>query len=131
MPHVTEEIYQQLYGSSPAPANGAATAFRSIHTSAWPQADPALIDEQAERAGAALLAITGGARRFKSARKLGLGAELAGLTIVVENADVRQALEQSRADIRSVTRARELTFVAHGDERFEEIEPGLWIWIDA
>jgi valyl-tRNA synthetase len=131
LPHVTEEIYQQLYGSSSASANGAATAFRSIHTSAWPQANPALIDEQAERAGAALLAITGGARRFKSARKLGLGAELAGLAMVVENKDVRLALELSRADIRSVTRARAITFAAQPDERFEQLEPGLWILIDA
>src|SRR4029079_11026804 len=95
------------------------------------RANPAEIDEQAERAGAALLAITGGARRFKSARQLGLGAELAGLAIVVEHADLRQALEQSRADIRSVTRAREITLAAQQDEHFEEIEPGLWMKIDA
>ena len=131
LPHVTEEIYQQLYGSSSASTNGAAATFHSIHTSAWPQANPALIDEQAERAGAALLAITSGARRFKSVRKLGLGAELAGLTMAVENEDIRQALEQSRADIRSVTRAREITFAAQPDERFEELEPGMWLLIDA
>jgi valyl-tRNA synthetase len=130
LPHVTEEIYQQLYGSASMPDEGATAAFRSIHTSAWPQADPALIDEQAERAGAALLAITGGARRFKSARKLGLGAELAGLAIVVENADLRLALDQSRADIRSVSRARAITFAAQPDERCEELEPGLWMSID-
>jgi valyl-tRNA synthetase len=141
LPHVTEEIYQQLYSSTSAsadmtvPANdmaatSAATGFFSIHTSAWPQATPALIDESAEQVGAALLAITGGARRFKSARKLGLGAELAGLAIVVENEDIRQALEQSRPDIRSVTRAREITFAAQPDERFEQLEPGLWILID-
>jgi valyl-tRNA synthetase len=142
LPHVTEEVYQQLYGdvttktepetqrTGEPPEADTIAAFRSIHTSAWPQADPALIDEQAERAGAALLAITGGARRFKSAHKLGLGAELAGLTIAVENADVRQALEQSRADLRSVTRAREITFAAQPDARCEEIEPGLWVRIE-
>jgi valyl-tRNA synthetase len=129
LPHVTEEIYQQLNIS--AVGLGEAAAFHSIHTSAWPQADPALLDEPAEQLGAALLAITGGVRRFKSARKLGLGAELAGLAIVVENHDLQQALEQSRADIRSVTRAREITFVTQPDERFEEIEPGLQIAIDA
>jgi valyl-tRNA synthetase len=122
LPHVTEEIYQQLYG-------GAAAGFHSIHTSAWPQANPALLDEQAEQAGAALLAITSGARRFKSARKLGLGAELAGLVLAVANEDVRQALEQSQADLRSVTRARAITFVAQPDERFEELESGLWALI--
>jgi hypothetical protein len=49
----------------------------------------------------------------------------------VENEDVRQALEQSRADIRSVTRAREITFAAQPNERFEQLEPGLWMLIDA
>ncbi|MEO7912167.1 MAG: valine--tRNA ligase [Roseiflexaceae bacterium] len=131
LPHITEEIYQQLYCELSAVDTRAATGFRSIHISAWPQADPALLDEPAEQIGAALLAITSSARRFKSARKLGLGAELAGLAIVVQNEGMRQALDQSRADIRSVTRAREITFAAQPDERFEELEPGLWIVIDA
>jgi valyl-tRNA synthetase len=128
LPHITEEIYQQMYSHASSAANGA--AFQSIHTSAWPQANPALIDEQAERAGAVLLAITSGARRFKSAHKLGLGAELAGLAIAMENEETRQMLEQSRADLRSVTRAREITFVAQPGDRFEELEPGLWMMID-
>jgi valyl-tRNA synthetase len=131
LPHVTEEIYQQLFSGTTKPDESTAAAFRSIHTSAWPQADPALIDEQAERAGAALLAITSGARRFKSGRKLGLGAELAGLTIVAESEELRQTLEQSRADIRSVTRAREIAFATQPDARFEQLEPGLWLLIDA
>ncbi|MEP7187948.1 MAG: class I tRNA ligase family protein, partial [Roseiflexaceae bacterium] len=128
LPHITEEIYQQLYGSAIEP-DEAAAAFHSIHTSAWPQANPALLDEPAEQVGAALLAITGGVRRFKSARKLGLGAALTSLAIAVENEGVRHALDQSSADIRSVTRAREITFAAQPDEQFEEIEPGLWIVI--
>jgi valyl-tRNA synthetase len=131
LPHVTEEIYQQLYKASSAPADSAAAAFRSIHTSDWPVANPNLLDEEAEAAGAALLAITSGARRFKSARKLGLGANLASLAIVVENQAVRQALEQSHADIRSVTRAQEITFATQPDERFEQLEAGLWLLIDA
>ncbi|KPV47146.1 hypothetical protein SE17_42700, partial [Kouleothrix aurantiaca] len=73
MPHITEEIYQQLF----APASGA----RSIHTSAWPATSAALRDPEAERVGAALLAITAAARRFKSAQQLGLGAPLAPLSI--------------------------------------------------
>jgi hypothetical protein len=49
----------------------------------------------------------------------------------VENQEVRRALEQSCADIRSVSRVREITFAAQADERFEQLEPGLWILIDA
>src|SRR6266545_1050298 len=101
MPHVTEEIYQQLYG-------GSATSGRdSIHLSAWPLADEALIDVDAERAGEALLALTASVRRWKSARKIGLGAELAQLTIATADDGLRAALEGAAADLRSVTRARE------------------------
>jgi valyl-tRNA synthetase len=128
LPHVTEEIYQQLYSGSPGTAGGM-DGFASIHASGWPLAEPELIDEQAERAGAALLAITSAARRFKSGRKLGLGAELARISIAA--GALRTALEQSRADIRSVTRARDLTFGEAPDERFEQLEPELWILLDA
>jgi valyl-tRNA synthetase len=130
LPHITEEIFQQLYGGQVS-VDAASGGFSSIHTSPWPRADEALVDEQAERAGAALLAITGAARRFKSGRKLGLGAELAQITIAAGDDTLRADLEQSHADIRSVTRAREIAFVEASDARFEELEPGLWVRIEA
>jgi valyl-tRNA synthetase len=129
LPHITEEIFQQLYGSQ-ADA-GASAGFNSIHSSPWPRTEETLVDERAERAGAALLAITSAARRFKSGRKLGLGAELAHIALAAGDDTLRADLEQSRADIRSVTRAREIAFVDAPDERFEELEPGLWMWIEA
>jgi valyl-tRNA synthetase len=122
MPHITEEIYQQLFAAH----EGA----RSIHLAAWPRADQALIDEAAERAGAALLAISASARRWKSARKIGLGAELAGLTIAAEDAQSRAAIAEMAADIRSVTRARAIMFAEHTGEGFEEVAPGLWMRIE-
>jgi valyl-tRNA synthetase len=127
LPHVAEEIHALLYGdSSVVPAlPGAAPA--SIHIAAWPQADEALLDAAAERAGEALLAITTEVRRFKSARKLGLAAELARMTIALADADLRAALEQSQADLRSVTRARAILFAAEADARFQEAAPGLWV----
>src|SRR5262249_45308937 len=118
MPHVTEEIYQHLF----APSQGA----RSLHIAAWPQAEAALIDAAAERAGEGVLATTTFARRFKSAHKLGLGAELAELTIASADAGLRAALEGASADLRSVTRARAITFAAEAGEGCEEIAPGLW-----
>src|SRR5262249_27739139 len=129
LPHVTEEIYQQLHGDMSDSERGAA-GLASIHASAWPLADPSLIDEQAEQAGTALLAITSATRRFKSAHRLGLGAELAHLAIAASDPWLRAALEQSKPDIRSVTRAREITFVEKPDERFEELEPELWTMIE-
>ena len=128
LPHITEEIYQRLYGGAAAPAS--AGAFRSIHTAAWPQADQSLIDEPAERAGEALLAITTEARRFKSAHKLGLGAAIGRITIACPDAELRAALEQSRADLHSVTRAREVDFTAEAGGVGEQAAPGLWVAIE-
>ena len=119
MPHITEEIYQQLF----ARQEGAG----SIHVSAWPQADEALIDAQAERAGEALLALTAGVRRWKSARKLGLGAEIARLTVAAADEGLLAALRTAETDLRSVTRAREIAFAAAPGEGFEEAATGLWM----
>jgi valyl-tRNA synthetase len=119
MPHITEEIYQQLF----ARQEGAG----SIHVSAWPQANEALIDAQAERAGEALMALTAGVRRWKSARKLGLGAEIARLTVAAADEELLAALHTAETDLRSVTRAREIAFVAAPGEGFEEAATGLWM----
>jgi valyl-tRNA synthetase len=123
MPHITEEIYQQLF----ARQEGAG----SIHRSAWPQADTSLIDEGAERAGDALLAITAGVRRWKSARKIGLGAELPRLTVAAADEALRAALCEAQTDLRSVTRAGAIVFAAEGGEEFEALAPGLWIRVEA
>jgi valyl-tRNA synthetase len=131
LPHITEEIYQQLFSSASDEREAAGHALASIHTSAWPQTDDALFDPRAERAGEALLAIGGAARRFKSAQQLGLGAELARLTIVLDAAELRADLGQSLADIRSVTRAGEIFFADAADDGFEEIAPGLHAKIEA
>jgi len=123
MPHIAEEIYQQIY----APHTGE----RSIHLSAWPQPDAALIDAEAEQAGAALLALSAGVRRWKSARQLGLGAELAGLTIAAADEGLRAALGEMTADVRSVTRARTVVFAAAADADFEQVAAGLWMRVEA
>jgi valyl-tRNA synthetase len=122
MPHITEEIYQQLF----ARQDGAG----SIHVSAWPQADESLIDAQAERAGEALMALTVGVRRWKSSRKLGLGAEIARLRVAAEDEELLAMLRTAETDLRSVTRAREIAFVVAPGEAFEEAATGLWIEVE-
>jgi valyl-tRNA synthetase len=124
MPHVTEEIYQQLYDDTDTSARD------SIHLSAWPLADETLIDAEAEQAGEALLALTASVRRWKSARKIGLSAELARLTIATADDGLRAALEGAATDLRSVTRAREIVFAA-ADDGFEEAAPGLRAQVEA
>jgi valyl-tRNA synthetase len=122
MPHITEEIYAHLFAQH--------AGARSIHLSAWPRADEALIDAEAERAGEALLALTASVRRWKSARKVGLGAELARLTLATGDEQLRAALHESAADLRSVTRAREILFATEQPDGFEEAAPGLWVQVE-
>ncbi|HWQ15217.1 MAG TPA: valine--tRNA ligase [Roseiflexaceae bacterium] len=122
VPHVTEEIYQQLF----AAAEGA----HSLHLTSWPQPDAALIDPEAERAGEALFAVAAAARRFKTARQLGMGTALARLTLATADDGLRAMLEQSATDLRSVTRAQELVFAAQLPVGAEEVAPGLWVAIE-
>ncbi len=119
MPHITEEIYQQLFAEH--------DGWRSIHLSAWPVPDDSLLDPGAERVGAALLALTTAARRWKTARQLSLGAELAQIIIATNDDALRTMLEQCATDMQSVTRARELSFVVEASDGFEEVAKGLWM----
>jgi valyl-tRNA synthetase len=120
MPHITEEIYQQLF----------ARDGRSIHLAPWPQANESLLDPEAERAGEALLAIAAAARRFKTAHKLGLGTALSRLTIAASDDALRAMLAASVTDIRSITRAREVLLLPEPAPNAEELAPGLWVTVE-
>jgi valyl-tRNA synthetase len=143
IPHITEEIYQRMYVADGAGGDGAggdgaggdgvgvhggsALQGMSIHRAGWPTVDASLIDPAAERVGAAMLALTGYVRRFKAARQMSLGAELPLLQIAADDEALHTALERSVIDLRSVTRAREITFVDHPADGMEEVEAGLWV----
>lgn len=121
LPHITEEISSRLF---------ARDETDSIHRSRWPDPDATLIDPEAERAGEAILAITTAVRRFKSARQLGQGTTLARLTITAADPLLRATLAATTLDLRSVSRATEITFVERA-AGLEEIAPGLWLGIEA
>ncbi|HEV8192129.1 MAG TPA: class I tRNA ligase family protein, partial [Ktedonobacterales bacterium] len=104
LPHVTEAIYLGLFAPDEAHA--------SVHRSNWPQAHATLLDEQAEAAGEALVAIATAVRRYKSESNLSLGVELPNLILVPENATLGKLLDALQADIRSITRARRVSVAA-------------------
>jgi valyl-tRNA synthetase len=105
LPYVAEEIYQALFAGSDQ------GALDSIHRSAWPDYDETLVDAEAERAGDALVALATAVRRYKSEAGLSLGAPLARLEITASDPAIAHALSNARADLRSVTRAREIAIV--------------------
>ena len=109
LPHVTEAIYRGLFAAT----DGA----DSLHRARWPEADTALIDDAAEACGETLVHIATAVRRYKSEHTLSLGAELARLSLATADPALAALLRASAADLRSVTRAREVTVADH-------LEPG-------
>jgi valyl-tRNA synthetase len=100
VPHVTEEIYQGLF----ATGDGAG----SIHKAGWPVADEALIDADAEAAGDAIVDVATVVRRYKTEHQLFMGAELGRLRVAVQDLNLKEALRGASADIRSITRAKQV-----------------------
>jgi valyl-tRNA synthetase len=116
LPYVTEEIYLGLFAAT----DGAA----SLHRSAWPAANVILIDDAAEAAGEALVAIATAVRRYKSEAEFSLAAELARLHLATDDAALAKELRAAEADLRSVTRARTIDVVEAGarlDAALEEL----------
>ncbi|HTK07811.1 MAG TPA: valine--tRNA ligase [Ktedonobacteraceae bacterium] len=119
LPFVTEEIYLGLF----RPYDRAT----SLHLSAWPTAQPAWLDQQAEGAGTALLAILHQVRKYKAEHGLSIGAELATLRLSVPPA-LRSSLEATMLDLKGATRAHTVSFE---DPQASEGEDGLQVIIGA
>ena len=120
LPHITEELHARLFGEDGG----------SIHTADWPAPRPEWRDEAAEHAWDATLATTVAARRFKTARKQGMGTPLAHLSLTTSDEGLAALLRASADDIISATRAGALR-VEHGaGGNGEEIAPGLWAQIE-
>jgi valyl-tRNA synthetase len=84
-------------------------------------ADERLLDERAEQAGEALLAIATAVRRYKSESGLSLGSELERLQLATADRALAVWLEQAEADLTSVTRAKRLTVGSEGEPGLAEI----------
>ena len=114
LPYVTEAIYRELFA--------AAEGSPSIHTARWPDAVPEWEDEESERAGEELVHIATAVRRFKSAHNLPLSAGLARLQLATGDPALHQALHAAAADLRSVTRARQVEVGQHLDAELEAVQ---------
>jgi valyl-tRNA synthetase len=103
LPYITEQIYQALYINQSE--NLEKKGFKSIHTSAWPEYHPELVDIQAEDLGEMLVAIARVVRRYKSERNLSLGTEINRLQLSTGNPALATLLEDAIPDLSSITRA--------------------------
>lgn len=108
MPFVTDTIYQELY---PEEESRKGDPVVSIHTSEWPQSNPRLESESAERIGLLLVDIATRVRRFKSEKNLSLAAPLERLQLVTDNSTLARSLSDAAADLKSVTRTDHIDLV--------------------
>lgn len=93
MPHIAEDVYQEHY--LPTEKTG------SVHLTSWPEPRP--VDREAVRAGDAAAEIIAQVRAWKSERKMGVNADIAGIEIVGGDAALYRMSEE---DIRQGCRAR-------------------------
>jgi len=114
LPYVTEEIYQHLFTQS--------EGKKSIHLSSWPAPDEALEDDWIESVGQALIEAITAVRRYKTEHSLALGAELARLQLATQDDKLAEVLRGGIADIKSVTRARQVEINGRLDAGLEVIK---------
>ena len=114
MPYITETLYQALF----VPIEGEG----SIHNTLWPIVNASLLNVTADAAGEALIEIATAVRRYKSESNLSLGAGLEQLQLATTDVSVAKMLHEARADIMSVTRARQLTVKESLDTDIEEVK---------
>jgi valyl-tRNA synthetase len=114
LPFITEMLYQELFVPIEGPG--------SIHSSKWPVVNESLINNAADAYGEALIDIATAVRRYKSESNISLGTALERLQLATLDSSVATMLQEARADIMSVTRARQLLVKENLDAYMEEVK---------
>ena len=114
LPHITEEIYLELYATSKESS--------SIHRSSWPVVEQRLIDDDSSLSGEILVQIATAVRRYKSEAGLSLGTKLTGLCLATSNVKVASLLKSAESDIMSVTRADSVTILRELSADWRQID---------
>ena len=116
LPHITEAVYLGLFASQ--------EGRPSVHVSAWPEPTPSWRDLRAEQAGELLVQAASAVRRFKSEHNLPLGSELDRVQLCLESSEPVDLLRQADADLKSITRARQIEILPARAEGLEITPPG-------
>ena len=141
--HITEEIWQELYGGARHAADASDEAastpdggFESVHRTSWPE--PTGIDADHE-AGETAMAVVGALRRYKSERQLPLNAELDTVSVYGEiggfESDIRNVMHvgtletlDEEPEVESVVTGIDLDYSVVGPEYggdVPDIEAGI------
>jgi valyl-tRNA synthetase len=126
LPHITEEIYLQVYKMRDIfqqnNDEGSTTEYKqSIHISSWPKPDEALKDEFSESFGDILVDIATTVRRYKSENGVSLSSEIKRLQLATQDQKIYTALIAAKADISSITRATKIDIADSLDPALSQI----------
>ena len=114
-PFFTEEVYQYF-------------SDESIHTTLWPEVYDELISEEMETKGETTVELIDEVRRFKSASKIPLNAELAEVNVYTSDDDLVDVFNQFDDDIKGTLKINDLTISSGKPEVHEkiiEVEPDM------
>jgi valyl-tRNA synthetase len=115
-PHLTEEIYQAMFAKD--------KEYISLQTSAWPEFNTAVVDEEAEKQGDLIVAVISEVRREKAERQLPLNIEVKSVTIYSGNSENEQIIRAGEGDIvGTIKAASSLKIVAEKRCEGRQISP--------
>lgn len=114
-PFFTEEVYQYF-------------SDESIHTSLWPEVYEELISEEMENKGETTVELIDEVRRFKSASKIPLNAELAEVNVYTSDDELVEIFNEFGDDIEGTLKIKDLA-ISQGKpevhEKIIEVEPDM------
>ncbi|MEM2103580.1 MAG: valine--tRNA ligase [Candidatus Bathyarchaeia archaeon] len=90
-PHITEEIYQNMYMKH--------VGIKSIHLTSWPEIDSGKIDYETEREGDLLTTLITEIRREKAEKRKPLNTNIKTIRIYAGKKDYARILAENREDI--------------------------------
>ncbi len=114
-PFFTEEVYQYF-------------SDESIHTTLWPEVYEELISEEMETKGETTVELIDEVRRFKSASKIPLNAELTEVNVYTSDDDLVDVFNQFDSDIKGTLKIKDLAITSGKPEVHEkiiEVEPDM------
>ncbi|AMD17679.1 valyl-tRNA synthetase [Methanobrevibacter sp. YE315] len=114
-PFFTEEVYQYF-------------SDESIHTTSWPEVYEELISEEMETKGETTVELIDEVRRFKSASKIPLNAELAEVNVYTSDDSLVEIFKEFGDDIEGTLKIKDLA-ISQGKpevhEKIIEVEPDM------
>jgi len=115
IPHITEEIYQNLFRGR--------EGEESINAADWPEIDEEFLDEEAEELGELAKDLIAEVRRMKSEQGIALNEDLESVEVVTDD-ETREKIEEMEEVVKGAINIIEIDYGT--SSAIEEGEEDLW-----